>query len=93
MKATLIEITIYREIRVAWMKQRIKSMIWNIKKKKKQPNRTTTRRKKPQNEDSRSNLCDFTHSNIHITGVSEREEKEQEIENLFEKNNNGRKCP
>ena len=33
MKATLIEITIYREIRVAWMKQRIKSVIGNIRKK------------------------------------------------------------
>ena len=35
---------------------------------------------------------DNKHSNIHIIGVSEGEEKEQEIGNLFEKNNE-RKLP
>ena len=63
----------------------IKSMIWNIRKQK-----TTriTRRKKnaKKNEDSVGSLWDnFKHSNIPITGVPEREEKEQEIGNLFEK--------
>ena len=39
-------------------------------------------------EGSVSSLWDnLEHSNIHITGVPEREEKEQEIGNLFEKNN------
>ena len=39
-----------------------------------------------KNEDSISSLWDnFKKSNIHITGVPEWEEKEQEIGNLFEK--------
>ena len=39
-----------------------------------------------KNEDSVNSLWDnFHHSNIHIIGVPEGEEKEQEIENLFEK--------
>ena len=41
-----------------------------------------------KNEDSVSSLWDnFQRSNIHITGVPEGKEKEQEIGNLFEKNN------
>ena len=44
-------------------------------------------------EDSGSNLWDnFKCSNIRIIGVPEGEEKEQGIENLFEKNN-ARKLP
>ena len=40
----------------------------------------------PQNEDSiRSPWDNFKRSNIHIIGVPEGEEKEQEIGNLFEK--------
>ena len=43
-----------------------------------------------KNEKSLRNLQDnFKHSNIQIIGVSEGEEEEQEIENLFEKNNEG----
>ena len=39
-----------------------------------------------KNEDSISSLWDnFKTSNIHIIGVAEIEEKEQEIGNLFEK--------
>ena len=39
-----------------------------------------------KNEDSVSSLWDnFKRSNIHITGVPEGEEKEQEFGNLFEK--------
>ena len=46
-----------------------------------------------KNKDSISSLWDdFKHSNIHITGVPEGEEKEQDIGNLFEKNNE-RKIP
>ena len=46
-----------------------------------------------KNEGSISSLWDnFQHSNTHIIGVPEGEEKEQEIENLFEKNNE-RKLP
>ena len=36
--------TIYRETTVEWMKPRIRSMIWNIRKQK-QPIRTTRRKK------------------------------------------------
>ena len=43
-------------------------------------------KRNPQNEDSVCNLWDnFKCSNICIIGVSEREKKEQEIGNLFEK--------
>ena len=39
----------------------------------------------PNNEERLRNLQDnLKHSNIRIIGVSEREEEEQEIENLFE---------
>ena len=64
------------------MKLRIKSMIWNIRKKK-----TTNLNNKnnTKNEDSVSSLWDnFKKPNIHIIGVLEGEDKEQEI-NLFEK--------
>ena len=41
-----------------------------------------------KNEERLRNLWDnIKHSNIHIIGVPEREEEEQEIENLFEKHN------
>ena len=73
------------------MKPIIKSMIWNIRKqtttnqsnKKKKEIKQTNKQK---TEDSINSLWDnFKHSNIHITGVPEGEEKEQEIGNLFEK--------
>ena len=42
----------------------------------------------PPNKDSISDLWDnFKFSDIHIIGMPEREEKEKEIRNLFEKNN------
>ena len=48
MKDTLIEIkNNLQEKTVEWMKPRIKSMIWNIRKKK-QPIRTTRRKKNPK---------------------------------------------
>ena len=41
-----------------------------------------------KNEDNVRSLWDnFKHSNIHIMGVPEKEVREQEIGNLFEKNN------
>ena len=68
-----------------WMKPKIKSMIWNIRKQK-----TTNQNKEEKgiqnNEDSISSIWDnFKYSNICITGVPEGEEKEQEIGNLPEK--------
>ena len=64
------------------MKLRTKSMIWNIKKKR-----------ILKNEDRLRSLWDiFKCTKVQITGMPEREEEEQEIENLFEKNN-GRKLP
>ena len=48
--------------------------------------RTTRRKKNKKNEGSINRLWDsFKRSNIHITGVPEGKEKEQEIGNLFEK--------
>ena len=50
-------------------------------------------KKQPPNKDSVSSLWNkFKHSNSHIIGVLEGEEKEQEIGNLFEKNHD-RKLP
>ena len=57
-------------------------------------NQSEQQEKKIQkNEDSVSSLWDnFKHSNIHTIGVREREEKEQEIGHLFQKNSE-RKLP
>ena len=67
-------------------------MIWNIRKKK-HPISTARRKKESKNLRIGRGLRDtFKHSNIHIIGVPEGEEKEQEIGNLFEKNNE-RKLP
>ena len=66
-------------------------MIWNIRKQNKQtskkPKQSEQKERRIQiNEDSISSLWDkFKRSNIHIIGVPEGEEKEQEIGNLFEK--------
>ena len=64
------------------MKPRIKSMIWNIKAQK-TPNQN--RKKSIQkNECGISSLWEnFKHTNIHIMGMPEEEEKEQEIGNIF----------
>ena len=68
------------------MKPRIKSMSWNVRKQKKTQPIRTTRREKISKEGSISSLWDnFKRSNIYIIGVTEGEEKEQEIGNLFEK--------
>ena len=62
------------------MKPRIKLMIWNLRKQK-----TTMQNKKEEkrilkNGDSINSLWDnFKRSNIHLIGVPEGEEKEQEI--------------
>ena len=70
---------------VEWMKPRIKSIMWNIRKQK--TNHTEQEEKRIQkNEGSRSSLWDnCKRSNICIIGVPEGEGKEQEIGNLFEK--------
>ena len=65
------------------------------KTKQKIPTNQNNKEKKriPKNADSVSSLWDnFKQSNICIAGVPEGEEKEQEIGNLFEKNNE-RKLP
>ena len=67
-------------------------MIWNIRKQK-TSNQNNKKKKNLKNEDSISSLWDnFKRSNICLTGVPEGEEKEQEIENLSEKNSE-RKLP
>ena len=79
--------TTYRETTVEWMRLRIKSMIWNIKKKKTfKQNGKKKKEKNPKNEDRISSLWkNFKRSNICIIGVPEGEEKEQETGNLFER--------
>ena len=61
-------------------------VIWNIRKQK-TPHQNSKKKKIIQrNDDSVRSLWDnFKHTNIHIMGLPEGEEKEQEIENLFEK--------
>ena len=75
--------TVYRETTVEWMRLRIKSMIWNIKKQN-TTNQSNQKEKYPK-EDSIMSLWDnLKRSNIHIRGVP-GEEKEQETGNLFER--------
>ena len=75
------------------MKLRIISMIWNIRKQKTTNQNNKNKKYFFKNEDSMSSLWNnFKKSNIHIIGVPGGEEKEQEIGNLFEKNNE-RKLP
>ena len=66
------------------MKLSIKSMIWNIRKQKNDQSEQEEEKriKKKKNEDSISSFWDnFKKSNIHIIGVPEGEDKEQEIGN------------
>ena len=74
------------------MKPRIKSMIWNIRKKKNNQSEQQEEKIIQKNEDSINIWDNFKRSNICIIGLPEGEEKEQEIGNLFEKNNE-RKLP
>ena len=61
-----------------------KSMIWS-RRKKEIFNQNRTKKQIQKNEERLKNLWDnFKCSNIQIIGVSEGEEEEQEIENLFE---------
>ena len=61
-------------------------MIWNIGKQKSANQNNKKKKESPQNEDSISSPWDnCKQSNIHIIGVPEGEEREQEIGNLFEK--------
>ena len=76
----------YREPRVMGRKPGLKSMV-NIEEEEVniQPEQNEETRIQ-KNEERLRNLRDnFKHSNIQIIGVSEGEEEEQEIENLFEK--------
>ena len=65
-------------------------MIWNTRKQKnnqsEQEEEKGSKKQTNKSEDSVSSLWyNFKHSNIGIIGMQEGEEKEQEIENLFEK--------
>ena len=65
------------------MKLRMNSMIWNMSKQK--TTKQNNKKRIQKNEDSIRSLWDnFKRSNIHITGVPEKE-KEQEIGNLLKK--------
>ena len=70
-----------------WMKERVQSMIWNIRKQKTTRQNNKKKKRFPKNKDSISSVWDnFKKSNIHIMGVPEGEEREQEIGNkIFEK--------
>ena len=69
--------TIYRKTKVEWMKQRIKLIIYNIKKKKNNQSEQQEEKIIQKYENSVSSLWDnFKHSNICIIGVPQCEEKE-----------------
>ena len=92
MKVTLSKTKIYREPTVEWMKLIIKSMIWDVKRKK-SINQSSTKKKESNKMDWLKILWNnCKHTNIQIIGMTGREEKEQEIENVFEKINE-RKLP
>ena len=66
----------------------LKSMVWNRRKKETFDQNTVKKQKIRKNEERLRNFWDkFKHSNIRIIVGPEGEEEEQEIENLFEKNN------
>ena len=72
---------------VEWMKPRIKSMIWDIRKQK-QPIRTTRRKKNPKKEDSVGSLCDnFKLSNSHVIwGARRRQERARNWKSISKNN-------
>ena len=68
------------------MKLRIKSKIWNISKQKTTNENSKKKKRIQKYKDSISSLWgNFKHSDIHVIGVPEGEEKEPETGNLFEK--------
>ena len=71
--------TTYRETTVEWMRLRIKSMIWNIKKQN-TTNQSNKKEKYPK-EDSIMSLWDnLKRSNIHITGCQKEKRKSKKLE-------------
>ena len=80
------------ESTVEW-KPTIKSIIWNMRKKKHSIRTARSQNESKNNEGRLRNLWEnFKCTNIQIIGVLEGDRKEQEIENLCEKNNE-RKFP
>ena len=76
----------YREPIVMGRKLGLKSMVWTRRKKENIQPEKNEKTRIQKNEERLRNLWDnFKCSNIWIIGVSEGEEEEQEIENLFEK--------
>ena len=73
------------ETTVEWMKPRIKSMTWNIRKIK--TNESNKKKKKIQKtKDSVTSFWDnFNWFNIYITGVPEEERKSKKLEIYFKK--------
>ena len=64
----------------------LKSAVWSRRKKETFSQNRMKKQEFKKNEERLSNLQDiFKHSKIQIIGVPEGEEKEQEIENVFEK--------
>ena len=63
-----------------------KSDVWNVKKQK-TPNQNSKKEKVSKyNEDSAGRFWDnLKHTNIHMMGMLEGQKRDQEIENLFEK--------
>ena len=67
------------------MKPKIIPATWNIRQQKTTNQNSKNKKESKKYEDSVRNLRDnFKHTNIHIIGILKGEEKEQEIENLFE---------
>ena len=63
----------------------LKSRVWSRRKKETFNQNRMKKQECKNNEERLRNLCDnFKHSNLWTTGMPEGEEKEQDIENLFE---------
>ena len=74
----------YREPTVKGRKLGLKSTVWTIKNKYTVNQNRIKKQEFKKNERLRNLQDNFKHSNIRIIGVSEGEEEEHEIENLFE---------
>ena len=83
---TLIEIrTIYRESTVEWMKPRIKSMIWNIRKQKSTIQNNKKKKESKQMSIVKESLGQLKRSNTLIIWVPEEKRYSKKLEIYLEK--------
>ena len=75
--------TIYRETTIEWMKLRIKSMIWKIRKQKNTQSEEQEEKEIQKSEDSlRDNI---KHSNSHMTEMTKGKRERKKLKTYFKK--------